>query len=187
MTFRIILIPALLLFSTVNLAAEDTKEYVFNLQHVVKEKLAFDLLKPWTDNVKHPTESTVDFDLINLHDGVYKLEFIATLVQGAKIESTVPDHKFDLEFKRSSTFLNDSKSCSDTSSCPDKSTVGLTTQIQQDHKVFDASGLEQPIIKLEGHPGNEALPGFQVRHKRKNEFPAGTYTEQWVLSITPAI
>lgn len=186
MTFRIILIPALLLFSTVNLAAEDTKEYVFNLQHVVKEKLAFDLLIPWT-TTNHPTESTVDFDLVNIHDVVYKQEFFATLVQGARIKSTDPDHKFDLELKRSSTFSNDGKSCSETSSCPDLSTVGLTSQTPQDHKVFDAAGLEQTVIKLEGQIGNKEMPGFVIRHKRKNEFPAGTYTEQWVLSITPAI
>ncbi|NAW91002.1 MULTISPECIES: hypothetical protein [unclassified Vibrio] len=187
MTYRIILIPALFLLATANPAiAEDTKEYVFNLQHVVKEKLDFYLTDPMA-SLRAQAESTLNFDLLEHHSGSYKHEFIATLVEGSVIKSNIPEYKFDLELKRSAIFLNDGKACSETSSCPDESTVGLTTNILQDHLVFNAARSDAPAIKLEGYQGNKALPGFQVRHKRKNEFPAGTYTEQWILSITPSI
>lgn len=166
-------------------AYAESKIYTFNLSKTIEPELSFKLISSDGSDISLMNE--VNFSHTVYDKGSFKYHLEAKFLEGAKIDSNIIDKEFDIKVERTLEYSVDGKTCSSVAnSCPNISTVGMVNETPSNHLQFDHT-TGKPILDLKRIKSNLALAGFLVTHQRALPFSAGYYTEQWAVTITPAL
>ncbi len=172
-------------FSLLPSVQAETKSYTFNLTKTIEPELSFKLVSADGSGISIMNEINFVHTTDNRSYYPHKLE--AKFLEGAKIDSNIIDKQFDIKVERSIPYSVNGSDCSTIDkSCPDQSTLGLVNEPIGSHVLFEhTSG--KPQRELKSFKSNVSLTGFVVTHQRSEPFSAGYYSEQWIVTVTPAL